>query len=262
LPKTCLNSPVALVTGSTSGIGKKVSIELSKNGYILAVNGTREKEKAKLVLNEIRKNEAKRIYIRADISKVKDRNKILNTLKESFGRIDLLVNNAGISPKIRDDILEEKEEEFERILAINLKGPYFLTQMIAKWMIQLKTQITDFNPKIINISSISAYTSSLSRGSYCVSKAGLSMMTKIYSDRLSGIGINVYEIRPGIILTPMTKPLKEKYDKLISQGLLPIQRWGVPNDVAKAVVAIAKNCFPYSTGEVFNIDGGFHLKRF
>jgi len=178
-----------------------------------------------------------------------------------MGRIDLLVNNAGVSPKVRMDILEVTEESYDRVMTINLKGPFFLTQLVANWMIELKKFRNELEPKIVNISSISAYTSSTSRGEYCISKAGVSMMTKLYADRLSEYGVNVYEIRPGIIFTPMTEPVKEKYDKLISEGITPIKRWGTPEDVAKAVVAIAKGYFPFSTGEVFNVDGGFHIRR-
>jgi NAD(P)-dependent dehydrogenase (short-subunit alcohol dehydrogenase family) len=212
-------------------------------------------------MNEIRASGAKAVYIKADLSRREDRDLILVKLKEEFDRIDVLVNNAGIAPDVRKDILEASEDSFDRVIAVNLKGPYFLTQMIARWMIELKQKGRVLDPKIINIASISSYTASAYRGEYCISKAGLSMMTKLYADRLSEYGINVYEIRPGIILTAMTAPVKPKYDKLISEGLIPIKRWGKPEDVAKAVAAIAKGYFPYSTGEVFNVDGGFHLRR-
>jgi 3-oxoacyl-[acyl-carrier protein] reductase len=175
--------------------------------------------------------------------------------------VDLLVNNAGVAPLARTDILEATEESFDRVLAINLKGPYFLTQLVSKWMIQLKKTNVVLKPKIVVISSMSAYTSSTNRGEYCVSKAGLSMMTQLYADRLSEYGINVYEIRPGIIMTDMTTPVKEKYDELIAEGITPIRRWGTTGDIANAVVAIAKDYFPFSTGEIFNVDGGFHLRR-
>ncbi|HWP40934.1 MAG TPA: 3-ketoacyl-ACP reductase, partial [Tepidisphaeraceae bacterium] len=182
----------------------------------------------------------------------------------TFGRIDLLVNNAGVAPDVRADILDASEQSFDRLISINLKGPYFLTQLVARRMIQ---QLSDPNctvrdPKIVTISSISAYTASVNRGDYCIAKAGLAMMTALYAARLAEYGINVYEIRPGVIQTDMTGPVKEKYDKLIfEQDLTPIRRWGQPDDVARAVVAIATDLLPFSTGEVINVDGGFHLRR-
>jgi NAD(P)-dependent dehydrogenase (short-subunit alcohol dehydrogenase family) len=177
--------------------------------------------------------------------------------------LDLLVNNAGVAPAVRADLLDASEESFDRLIAINVKGPYFLTQAAAKWMIeQIRNPKSEIrNPKIITISSISAYTASTNRGDYCVSKAALSMLTPLYAARLAEHGINVYEIRPGIIATDMTGPVKEKYDRLIADGLTPIKRWGAPEDIGKAVVAIAEDLFPFSTGEVINVDGGFHLRR-
>jgi NAD(P)-dependent dehydrogenase (short-subunit alcohol dehydrogenase family) len=250
-----------LITGSSRGIGAAIALELAKNCFDIAINATRGEEQAMSIMNEIRASGAKAIFLKADISSARDRDSILAGLKKEFGRIDILINNAGISPKMRVDILESSEDSFDRIMSVNLKGPYFLTQLVARWMIELKLNRCDLDPKIINISSVSSYTSSPSRGEYCISKAGVSMMTKLYADRLSEYGINVYEIEPGIILTDMTRPVKEKYDKLISDGVTPIKRWGKPEDVAKAVVAIAKGYFPFSTGEVFNVDGGFHLRR-
>jgi len=176
----------------------------------------------------------------------------------------LLVNNAGVAPRVRTDILQANEEEFDRAININVKGPYFLTQLAANWMIQrLGTGDSPqtFLPKIVTISSISAYTASINRGEYCVAKAALSMLTPLYAARLAEYGINVYEIRPGLISTDMTAPVKDRYEKLIGDGLTPIKRWGTPKDIAKAVAAIAQDLFPFSTGEVINVDGGFHLRR-
>ena len=253
--------PVALVTGSARGIGAAIALELAKNGFDIVINDICEEEQAMPVIGEIRAAGAKALFVKADISNAEGRQLIVATLKEKMSRIDILVNNAGVAPKVRTDLLEATEESYDRVMSINLKGPYFLTQLVAKWMIELKRQRSDIDPKIVNISSNSAYTSSPARGEYCISKAGVSMMTKLYADRLSEYGINVYEIRPGIISTPMTEPVKEKYDKLIAEGITPIKRWGKPEDIAKAVVAIAKGYFPFSTGEVFNVDGGFHLRR-
>ena len=182
--------------------------------------------------------------------------------REEFGRLDLLVNNAGIVPKERVDLLDASVESFDQVMDVNLKGPYFLTQAVASWMIEQRSAASDdYQPAIINISSISAYAASPERGDYCVSKAGLSMMTKLYAARLANEGINVYEIRPGVIATDMTAGVKAKYDGLIEADLTPIKRWGTPEDVARAVAAIATGMLPFSTGEVINVDGGFHLRR-
>jgi NAD(P)-dependent dehydrogenase (short-subunit alcohol dehydrogenase family) len=188
---------------------------------------------------------------------------LLQFTRAHFERLDLLVNNAGIAPLVRVDVLEAGEESFDRVLDVNLKGPFFLTQAAARWMLE-QTNVRGAmapRPKIVNISSVSAYTASLNRAEYCISKAGLSMMTQVFAARLAPQGINVYEIRPGIIATDMTGPVKAKYDQLIADGLTPIERWGNPDDVGKAVAALAQDLFPFSTGEVLNVDGGFHLRR-
>lgn len=257
---------VALVTGSTQGIGKAIAIALAKNGYSIVINDeiTEDLPKDyKDILKEIYQTnpEEKYLLIKADVSRSEDRDKIVSQLKEKFGRIDVLVNNAGIAPKERKDILIATEESFDLVMSVNLKGPYFLTQKIANWMIDLKSTIKDYQPYIINISSISSFTSSPSRGEYCVSKAGVTMMTKLYADRLAEYDIPVYEIQPGIIKTPMTEAVREKYDKLIGEGLTPIKRWGLPEDIAKTVLGIVHGNIPFSTGEIIHVDGGFHLRR-
>ncbi|MBU7004553.1 MAG: 3-ketoacyl-ACP reductase [Theionarchaea archaeon] len=253
--------PVALVTGSSSGIGAAVALELARNSFDVATNGTRDEVEAGRVLSPLDSTGARHIYIRADISRGDGRDAIVSSLKTEFGRIDLLVNNAGIPPHKRLDLLEMTEEGFDRVMDVNLRGTLFLTQRIARWMIALVSAGTVVEPKIVNISSISAYTSSTSRGEYCISKAAIGMVTKLFADRLSEHGINVYEVSPGIILTPMTEPVKKKYDDLIAGGITPLKRWGTPDDVAKAVLAIARGYLPFSTGEVINVDGGFHLRR-
>jgi 3-oxoacyl-[acyl-carrier protein] reductase len=255
------DKPVALVTGAARGIGAAIALELAKNGFDVAINDICEEEQAKPTVNQIRATGATTIFIKADISNAEGRSLILDVMRKEFSRIDILVNNAGIAPMSRVDLLEASEESFDRVLKVNLKGPYFLSQLIAKWMIQLRQDEGRSKMKIVNIASISSYTSSPSRGEYCVSKAGVSMMTKLFADRLAEYGINVYELRPGIIYSPMTEPVREKYDKLIAEGVTPIKRWGTPEDVAMAVTAIAKDHFPFSTGSVFDIDGGFHLRR-
>jgi NAD(P)-dependent dehydrogenase (short-subunit alcohol dehydrogenase family) len=253
--------PVALVTGSSSGIGAAIALELARNGFDVATNGTRDEVEAGQALSPLDSTESRHIYIRADISGSDGRDAIVSSLEREFGRIDLLVNNAGIPPIKRLDLLEMTEEGFDRVLDVNLRGTIFLTQLIARWMIDLVSAGKVVEPKIVNISSISSYTSSTSRGEYCISKAAIGMVTKLFADRLSEHGVNVYEVSPGIIITPMTEPVREKYDELIAGGITPLRRWGTPEDVAKAVVAIARGYFPFSTGEVINVDGGFHLRR-
>jgi 3-oxoacyl-[acyl-carrier protein] reductase len=186
---------------------------------------------------------------------------LVTQTQEHFGRINLLVNNAGIAPLKRVDLLETGEVSYDEVMAVNLKGPFFLTQRVATEMVRLIKSGIIHDAQIINIGSMSAYTSSTNRAEYCLSKAGLAMMTRLFADRLADEAINVYEIQPGIITTDMTIVAREKYDRLIAEGLTPIRRWGQPEDVARAVLAIAEGSLPFSTGEVIHVDGGFHLKR-
>jgi NAD(P)-dependent dehydrogenase (short-subunit alcohol dehydrogenase family) len=201
------------------------------------------------------------LVLQGDIASRADRARLVDRVLETWGRIDLLINNAGMAPRRRADLLEMSEESYDEVLAANLKGPFFLTQRVAREMIALRESGKIEQPMIINIGSISAYTSSLNRGEYCLSKAGLAMLTALYADRLSEYGLLVYELRPGIMKTDMTAPAQEKYDRLIEEGLTPIRRWGTAEDVARAVVAIVEGALPFSTGEVINIDGGYHLRR-
>jgi 3-oxoacyl-[acyl-carrier protein] reductase len=261
---------VALITGGSRGIGRGIALNLAKIGCDLVINYASNVEAAsKVAADCVQLAAANGRSIRAeicqaDICRREDRQRLVDFTREHFGRLDVLVNNAGVAPYLRADILEATEESFERVIAINLKGPYFLTQVVARWMIELRKSgvpETALQPKVITISSISAYAASTNRGDYCLSKAALSMLTPLYAARLAEHGINVYEIRPGVIATDMTGPVKEKYDALISQGLTPIRRWGTPEDVGKAVAMVAQDCLPFSTGEVINVDGGFHLRR-
>ncbi len=260
--------PVAIVTGGSRGIGRGIALELANLGYDITIahfdfdsQGKPDEKKGLETQKEIKTLGAKCEVMRADVSNPKDRAALVNLAKSKFGRCNLLVNNAGVAPSKRMDILEATEESYDRVMTINLKGPYFLTQMVANWMIEQKKANPNANFRIVNTSSISAYTSSPARGEYCVSKAGISMMTMLYADRLAEFGIGVFELRPGIIATDMTSVVKEKYDKLIGEGLTPIKRWGQPEDVAKAVGAIAEGRLDFSTGQVINVDGGFHLRR-
>ena len=263
-------NPVALITGASRGIGRGIAVALAKAGYDLVLNYARNQQAAQQSEADCRAAaKATGLSMRveackADISNRRDREDLIRFVRQKFKRLDLLVNNAGVAPEARADMLEATEESFDRLININVKGPYFLTQLAARWMIEqtkaAKAAETS-PPKIITISSISSYTASTNRGDYCVSKAALSMLTPLFAARLAEHGIQVYEIRPGVIATDMTEPVKEKYDRLISEGLTPIRRWGTPEDVGKAVVAIAQNLLPFSTGEVINVDGGFHLRR-
>ena len=253
---------IALVTGGSRGIGWGIALALSRTGYDVAVaHYDADESAAEQTVSEIRGLGRKCRAWKGDVSKAEDRAALIENVRREFGKLNLLVNNAGVAPTQRADMLEATEESFDRVLSINLKGPYFLTQAVAKWMIEERKAGPDEFLAIVNISSISAYTSSTSRAEYCISKAGVSMATVLWADRLAEFGINVYEIRPGIIATEMTTPVKDRYDKLIAEGLTPIKRWGTPEDVGKAVAAIAKGDFPFSTGEVFNVDGGFHIRR-
>ena len=252
---------VALVTGGSRGSGRAISLALADSGFNLLINYSSQVEAAQQTQAEAVERGVEAEIARCDIGERSQREQLLDTLKQRFGRVDVLVNNAGVAPKLREDILEASEESFDRVIETNLRGPYFLTQRIARWMIELQPSIAAYSPFVINISSVSAYTSSTNRGDYCLSKAGIAMMTQLYAHRLAEFGIQVFEIRPGIIRTDMTSGVKEKYDRLIAGGLTPIERWGEPQDVSKAVVAIVQGYFPFSTGEVINVDGGFHLRR-
>jgi 3-oxoacyl-[acyl-carrier protein] reductase len=260
--------PVAIVTGGSRGIGGAIALELAKLGYDLVIahfdfneQGQPDESKALETQKQAQALRAKCEVLRADVSKAEDRKKLVELAKATFGRCHMLVNNAGVAPSKRLDLLEATEESFDRVMSINLKGPYFLTQMVANWMIEQKKADPKGGYRIVNTGSMSAYTSSQARGEYCVSKAGIGMMTMLYADRLAEFGIGVFEIRPGIIKTDMTKVVTAKYDKLIAEGVTPIKRWGMPKDIALAVGAIAEGRLDFSTGQVINVDGGFHFRR-
>ena len=248
---------VALVTGSARGIGASIALRLAESGFDLALLDVLA---AADTAGAVEAAGRKALCLAADVAVAADRSAALEQIETRFGRLDVLVNNAGVGPKDRADILEATEESYDRVMNVNLKGPYFLTQGVAKWMIAQRGRRGTEWMCIVNISSMSAYTASPSRGEYCLSKAGVSMATKLWAARLAEHGIHVYEIRPGIIATDMTAPVKDKYDRLIGEGLTPIKRWGQPGDVAEAVAACARGELSFSTGEVINVDGGFHLR--
>jgi NAD(P)-dependent dehydrogenase (short-subunit alcohol dehydrogenase family) len=241
--------PLAIVTGGSRGIGRAIALELSRTHQVVATYREREDAAASL------RQECGAEIHRLDVTSRADREALLEFCRRRWEHLDLLVNNAGMSPRKRVDLLEASEESFDEVLATNLKGPYFLTQSAAQWMSSRQAG------RIVFITSISAYTASVSRGEYCVSKAGLSMAVQLFADRLAALGIRVFEIRPGIIRTDMIAAVQAKYEEKVAQGLLPQPRLGEPGDVALAVRAIADGLLDYSTGQVLNVDGGFHLRR-
>ena len=253
-----MQNKLALITGGTRGIGKAISIELAKKGYDIVSANMKNREDA---LEEMRKYGVRAEFFACDISDGEDRQRLVDYCISEFGAIDVLVNNAGVAPKVRMDILETTEESLDFVLGINLKGTFFLTQLVARAMIDKIENEGLQSPKIVNIASISSYTSSTARAEYCISKAGVSMMTKLYADRLARYGIMVYEVRPGIIKTDMTEAVTEKYDKMFADGITPIARWGLPEDVGRAVAALCGDDFLYSTGQIIDVDGGFHIRR-
>lgn len=260
--------PTALVTGGSRGIGRGICVSLARAGFGVGINyatNATAAEECKRLCIRAAPDDAKVKFetVQANIAEPQDRARLMESVEREFGWIDVLVNNAGVAPEVRADLLEATEESFDRVVAINLKGPYFLTQTVANYWISRLPNLPSARPKprIINISSVSAYAASVNRGEYCVSKAGLSMATQLFAARLAEYGINVYEVRPGIVATDMTAGVREKYDRMIAEGITPIARWGTPEDVGRAVAAIAQGDFSYSTGEVINVDGGFHLRR-
>ena len=252
---------VALITGGSRGIGRAISLKLAENGYDLAINGVRDELEIKDLIEDIESVGVRVVYCRGDISASAERQKIVEKLTREFGRLHLLVNNAGVAPLERMDALDLTEESYDRVMRINLKGPWFLTQAIAKMMIACKKEDDTFSGKIINIGSVSATVVSPNRSEYCISKAGFAMHSNLWAARLAEYGICVYEIRPGVIKTDMTSAVAGKYDKLIGEGLNMQPRWGLPEDVAISVLSLAQGGFPFSTGGVFMVDGGMSIQR-
>jgi 3-oxoacyl-[acyl-carrier protein] reductase len=253
-----LGQPVALVTGGGRGIGRGISMALARNGYAVAINYAANEAAAKETQAALGAG-AETLLCQGDVGVTADRDRLVDTVLTQWGRVDALVNNAGITSLGRKDVLDATEDGWDRVMAVNLKGPFFLTQRVAREMIRLAGKL--LRPTVVTISSLSAETVSVNRGDYCVSKAGLTMLTRLWAARTAEHGIRVFEVRPGIITTDMTAVVKDRYDRLIAEGLTPIGRWGTPEDVGQAVAALVTGQIPYCTGETINIDGGYHIRR-
>jgi NAD(P)-dependent dehydrogenase (short-subunit alcohol dehydrogenase family) len=250
------------VTGGSRGIGLGVAQELARSGLDLAINGRREAADVVDAIQKLQSVGADVLYCRGDVASTDDRTAMLAAIEQRFGRLDVLVNNAGVAPDVRADIVDATEQSFDRLININLKGPYFLTQAVARWMIrQRASNPKDFRGCIVSVSSISATVASVNRGDYCISKAGIAMATQLWAARLAEFNIDVYEVRPGVIATDMTAGVTEKYDRLIAGGLTVEKRWGTPEDVGRAVGVLARGELSYATGQVIMVDGGLTLQR-
>jgi 3-oxoacyl-[acyl-carrier protein] reductase len=255
------NGKVAFITGGSRGIGLGIARQLATDGYHVAINGQRPEAEVAPVLDELSCCGVKAIYCRGDVANLAAHQGILDQIRNRFGRLDALINNAGVAPDVRADILDASPESFDRLISINLRGPYFLTQAAAKWMIEQRGADPGYRGCIVQVSSISAVVASTNRGDYCISKAGIAMAAQLWAARLAEFGIDVYEVRPGIVATDMTAGVKQKYDDLICGGLTLEKRWGTPQDVARAVAALARGDLPYATGQILNIDGGMMVRR-
>lgn len=259
-------TPVALITGASRGLGRGIAVRLAELGFSVIVNYSGNvnaaNETAEMCRSRQSRPDQEFIPVQADIAQQSDRARLVEHSLGALGRIDVLVNNAGVGPRVRADITETSVESYHNVLGVNLEGPFFLTQAVANyWLSRHPDPILPSGFSVVNMSSISANTASLNRGEYCISKAGLSMVTQLWAARLAASGVQVYELRPGIMATDMTAGVKEKYDKLMAEGLIPQNRWGSPEDVGKAVGALVTGAFPYSTGSVIYVDGGMHMRR-
>jgi 3-oxoacyl-[acyl-carrier protein] reductase len=254
-------SPVALITGGARGIGLGIAQALAAEGYRLALNGVRDETDVADVLEGLRSDHGVEVlYCQGDVSSAEDRACIIDEVRNRFGRLDVLVNNAGITSPGRKDILEADEASFDRVVGVNLKGPFFLTQLAANWMIEQRQADRRFRGVVVNVSSVSAEIVSVNRGDYCLTKAATRMATHLWAVRLAEFGIDVYEVQPGIIRSDMTAGVIEKYDRLIAEGLTHQRRWGEPADVGRAVIALVRGDIPYATGQVLKIDGGMTIR--
>jgi len=256
-----LSGKYALVTGGTRGIGLGIARALAQDGWNLALCGVRPEADIQGVLDDLRAREIDVSYAQADLSRPEDRQRLVAFVRDRYGSVNALVNNAGRAPRVRADLLDATEESFEEVLRTNLQGPYFLTQQLVSQMLDRRKNDTAFAASVVFVTSVSADMASPNRGEYCVSKAGLAMTVKLFASRLASVGIPVYEVRPGIIATDMTAAVREVYDRRIADGLIPESRWGTPEDVGRAVAALLRGDVPYATGTVVYIDGGLSIPR-
>jgi NAD(P)-dependent dehydrogenase (short-subunit alcohol dehydrogenase family) len=252
---------VALITGGARGIGLGIARALAADGCRLALNGLRVESAVHEVLAELKQSGADFVYCQGDVSRPDDRRRMIDAVRSNFGRLDVLVNNAGITSPGRKDILDADEESFDRVVGVNLKGPFFLTQLAARWMIEQGGVDAAFRGVVINVSSVSAEIISTNRGDYCLTKAATGMATRLWAARLADHGIEVYELQPGVIRSDMTAPVTEKYDRLIAEGLTLQRRWGEPDDVGRAAAMLVRGDLPYATGQVLKIDGGMTIRQ-
>ncbi|MCX6865703.1 MAG: 3-ketoacyl-ACP reductase [Verrucomicrobia bacterium] len=261
-----MKRPVAFITGASRGIGRAIAIELARHGHDIAgsARGFDPADTSRGLLEVKQRVEelgGRFLPLQGDVAALDDHDRMIDEIHAEYGRLDVLVNNAGVAPEQRLDVLEMHAASYDRVLGINLRGPFFLSQNIARRMLRQTGENPAATRAIVFITSVSAYTSSLSRAEYCISKVGLSMAAAVFADRLSAHGIQVYEVRPGIIRTDMTSAVKEKYDKRIAEGLIPQMRWGTPEDVGKTVAALVGGSFNYSTGAVIEVSGGMNVRR-
>ena len=245
----------AIVTGGAGGIGFGTAQQLAADGFNIVIFDIKDESTVLDKISQLNEAGSDTMYFQGNIANVDDCYAFTEKVIEKYRKIDVLVNNSGVAPKVRADILDTPGESLDFVFGVNIKGTFFMTQAVARRMVEQNDGI------IVNVSSISAYTSSVNRPEYCISKSAVSMMTVLFADRLAAHGIRVYEVRPGVIRTDMTATVTEKYDRMIADGVFPIERWGYPEDVAKAIAAFASGAFPYSTGEIINVDGGFHLRK-
>jgi 3-oxoacyl-[acyl-carrier protein] reductase len=252
---------VALVTGGSRGIGRGIAEALAECNFDVMINGVRNAADVADVLSVLHERGAEAHYIQGDVSLACDRQAIVDAVRTQFEQLHVLVNNAGVAPNVRTDILEATEDSFDRVIGINLKGPYFLTQLAARWMVEQRRTDPSFMGVVVNISSVNATEASFNRGEYCISKAGVAMATQLWAHRLAEFGIAAYEVRPGIVHTDMSAAVAEKYNRLMANGLTVENRWGEPHDIGRAVAMLARGDLSYATGNVLNIDGGLTLRR-